>query len=371
VGATDGSLIPNTTNGTYAYVITRDDEFGEIDEENDIIIGSATCPVATTMTSQTTEHYGLLSLLTIVMIICATNQLDERSIRRKILTIWVDNREVVRRCSYTQKQLNSISQYVCTDYELWMMIRRMIDTIPIKINIQWVKAHQDQHHHPRDLLQNAQLNIMVDKQAEIHRRLHEVPEPQQYWTPGKIQWNTTQGTIIDNIREYVINQTVGKQMEQYLLDRNPHWSSPIMETINWKAHTMALKRKKPIQRMKAVQLIHDWQNVGIQKGLFESSRKGGSSLSSKEYKKLITCPMNCGEKENRMHYLRCNNINIQSKRKSEIEKLATNLRAIDTYEGIISSTVTILHKYAQGIAIENIVSSNPLTEEEEQLGIAI
>ena len=58
-----------------------------------------------------------------------------------------------------------------------------------------------------------------------------------------------------------------------MISKHKQWTNNIAKLINWSAIGTAMKRKKPIQRMKATQAKHDWQNAGTQKGLFTATGK--------------------------------------------------------------------------------------------------
>lgn len=94
--------------------------------------------------------------------------------------------------------------------------------------------------------------------------------------------------------------------------------------------------------MNAIQVLNDWQNVGVQKGLFESTKTGGLCMTSKEYKKLISCPMKCGQKETNMHYMQCQSTKAQEQREQEIQHITNTLKKIQTFPGIIAATLACL-----------------------------
>lgn len=196
------------------------------------------------MTAQTTEHYGMIAILTLILTICRTQNLCKEELKNQKIQIWVDNSEVVRRCQLDKDELIAISQYVCADYELWRIIQQLIKEIPMKIKVNWVKSHQDKKQHPQELPQNAQLNILVDKQADQHRMRGEQPEPQPYWMPEKIRWNDKEGKAIPDISEYVQQQTVGINMEKYLISKYPTWTKETIDTINWEAVKKNAKKKE-------------------------------------------------------------------------------------------------------------------------------
>ena len=70
-----------------------------------------------------------------------------------------------------------------------------------------------------------------------------------------------------------------------------------------------LKKVPPIKKNRIIQVLHDWQNVGKQKGKFRDSRiekKVDPPLQpAAEETSTHKCPFGCGEVEDHLHYVKC------------------------------------------------------------------
>ena len=102
-----------------------------------------------------------------------------------------------------------------------------------------------------------------------------------------------------------------------------------MNDVEWSQLSDALGTYSPLYSTRIMQLMHNWQYVGERKALM----KDGEGL----------CPMNCGHRETKMHYLWCNSTTFASTRKKHLKLLQTQMQALQTYPGITTVMIRILN----------------------------
>lgn len=83
-------------------------------------------------------------------------------------------------------------------------------------------------------------------------------------------------------------------LNNYFLNHKPHWSMPIISSIDWHLHNTVL-RQWPYYTQKTIrQFIHDWIPVNAQMG-------SGHAISS-------ICPLCNNNDETPHHFAQCNSI---------------------------------------------------------------
>ena len=129
----------------------------------------------------------------------------------------------------------------------------------------------------------------------------------------------------------------------YLLKKND-WEHANMENILWMDLSLILNSYTPIYKSRIMQLMHDWQQVGEQKQLMNETD--------------IKCPMQCGESETRLHYLRCKDKAFCETRKKHLHLLHKQLESAGTYPGI---TTTIINLVTEGIVKQSVGNETVLS----------
>ena len=76
------------------------------------------------MSSLTTEHYGLIGLLTILHILCKKYRLRREECFDEV-KIYIDNKTVVERCKKEQDLIN-LSDYSVPDQDLWSLTTELL-----------------------------------------------------------------------------------------------------------------------------------------------------------------------------------------------------------------------------------------------------
>ena len=346
IGASDSSLVRefNEVRGGFGYVLCqRASDAGSLHG-----IGIST--LCDEMSSQTSEHQGLIGILCILHAICIKYLLVEEECWGEII-IYIDNKNVVERAAKEQEPYN-ISDYQAPDQDLWALTTTLLEALPIKVRCQWIRGHGDTNTNGERIfgpfLRSTQLNIWSDELAleGLWRSEMETIQKKPFHST-KVLLLTTDGRAVYNLRKYLLRSKNGEELLNYYREKKG-WHSRIFNSIDWEALESLLKKAPPTQKNRLVQILHDWQNVGKQKGKLRDSRlskKADPPLqATTEEESIHKCPMGCGEEEGPLHYVCCTSPGVILKREQLWKNTITRLQRLRTNEGICSYTSFILKK---------------------------
>ena len=270
-----------------------------------------------TICSLRPEHTGAIAAKLITSIIECKYQLQSS---KGYLNMGIDNITVVGRLTKDKIDDLDDDSHDPTDYDLWQESMSLMEKMSTVVTTMHVKAHQDKKLREDfggvgPMNRHAHYNIMVDKMAEIKREtLSECKDT--FPAPSikaaiSIKGNyITSGTI-----KHIEHEVSGKPLINYLMRRNK-WTKEIFSSIDWDAHESYLTKLPYLKAVKVIKYIHDWQNTGAQKKLFDSKRDEPEHQPH-EYQ----CPMKCGSRETAQHFLRCEKVNTTAEMKRVLDSL--------------------------------------------------
>ena len=145
---------------------------------------------------------------------------------------------------------------------------------------------------------------------------------------------------VSNIDKFIRCQVKGDEIKTYL--KNKHqWTNATFAKIDWTGLEQHLSSLTLNWRFSLLQLIHNWQNTGQQKELFERGKgkpilnQKLQSLKEDEIVKLLLCPFHCGEREVHLHYIECKSAKATKKRNDLVHRFQKILENYKVHEGII------------------------------------
>ena len=333
IGASDGSVIQqdNKTWGGHSYSLQAWNTYdGRMN-------GNGPTPMTNNISSLTTELYGLLTTTLLLMIITKHHNISES--KKYSAIIIADNKQAIKLADNYIAPIN-ISETTSPEYDIQHLLHRIKKLTPIDIKYQWVKGHQDETKTGSKIYgpfpRPVQINIEMDHQAKL--AAHRSPVAQ---LKKPIYSTTVMGAFdannicVNNIYTHILHQTQHRQLYQYLQKKHS-WTEAQMETISWPNLKKALSSYPNYQQTKYAQLMHHWQYIGERKDLLHAQNNA--------------CPMQCGNKESKLHYLYCTDPAFHLIREKHLHLLQKQMTAIQTYPGIISAICKILrHGYTEWI----------------------
>ena len=356
VGACDGSLLtqssqafedyrPNTA-GSYGYILQN------ADNNNVYVQGCHISPHSNTTSTLTTESFGCIALLTVIHLLSAQGQLHIYKEEVQPIEIGIDNQEVLDRTQTDPPDMN-ISDMMGPEWDLWKMLRMLIRVIPIPLHFVKVRAHQDVNekgeriYGPFNLMTT--MNMEADKlasKARSHAFGVTIARPLYSYTGMLLIERKTTVQIV-NLREYLLHTIHGKNMLEYISAKH-NWNATVPTIIDWDGLYHFLKKIGILKRLKMLQLMHNWQNVGAQKKKFNDARANTTKSTTPHITRLQRdeekCPAQCGELETPLHFMTCKADKMKSERSQLLVNLRTTLSRLDTHPGLIDSAIwCILH----------------------------
>lgn len=367
IGASDGSLRHDAraTMGSHGYALGRK---GVREVE---VTGSGASPRSDSMSSLTTEHCGLIGLLVILHILCRMYLLQEDECFGSVV-IWIDNKQVVERSNTAQEMIN-ISDYAAPEQDLWSLTTELIAKLPIRVEIRWIKGHQNQNNKGEPIhgpfTQEVELNIVVDKLAnegmgENEGRVLQRPN----LSHSVVSVYDRSGVMINDVRSYISKTMNGQRMQEYIL-QSKGWDENIFLSVDWEGIEAMMTTTNSIRRIKIVKMMNNWQNTGRQKGKIRDAKlKIGTEtpiIPSIDDKTCHLCPAGCNEEEASLHYLHCPIGELKKRRSILISKVLRRLKALRTYEGISAMVRVILtnisHRNEEAFDTDEVSEDGPLS----------
>lgn len=356
ITASDGGMIQSfqEVQGGYGYVI------GNRDKNAATIKGFGACPYSDKISSQTAEHYGLLGLLCMIHSICIRYKLCEDECFGKVL-ILIDNKNVVKRFEKAQEPYN-VSDFSVPDYDLWKLTTDLLNILPIRTKCRWIKAHQDESSNGVKIngpfKPEVQMNIFADELATKGvKTAGRVIIYKPIFSTTTIGIKTRCGKDVEDFRNYLLMKNNGKEMLNYY-ETKKGWKMNTIRSIDWEALNSLLRHASPIQKNRHIQTLHNWQNVGSQKGKIRDSRLGRDVQPplqpTEEEKEIHLCPNGCGETEESMHYIRCQEKEMMKKRDLYRERAMNKLKKLRTNEGILGTVNQIIKRISNDDEMFNL-----------------
>ena len=340
--ATDGSHIPGTEDGA-AAAIARD----ENETDHSMWVGCK-CAIEEGMTSQTTEHYGVINGLLMIYILVKKSKMEKGW--RPSIKFWIDNAEVLTRARKYNETRISLKQFSVRDYAHQEVMRQLISVLQQWVRIEFlkVKSHQQaSDDQPIEVMMNDDADQLANTIrttfiGPINRYIAKEHDGILLTNKNRIKRN--------NIQKWVRTKIKGEELQMYLKRRNT-WSQETINMIAFEDIGEYLKSKKPEQQLSLLQLIHNWQNTGEQKEKFLHSKlqqqqittEDEIQMAKEELKHAAQCPMKCGERETHLHFMTCKNEQAHRYKKQLIETCKKHLTKKNIYTPITSLLINGLN----------------------------
>ena len=121
--------------------------------------------------------------------------------------------------------------------------------------------------------------------------------------------------------------------------------------IDWEALESLIRKSNPIRKNRHIQVLHDWQNVGRQKGKLRDARLSKQVepelQATVEEISIHLCPNGCGDVEGHLHYVKCQEASaIEAREKlrhsalARLKRLRTNV-CLCSYIGVILKKISL------------------------------
>ena len=225
----------------------------------------------------------------------------------------------------------SPSATLAPDWDVLNKIRHSLQELPFRPTFQHVKGHQDRDTKYEYLPLLAQLNVDADHAAGAFQDQHGCHRPHVLLFPHTgAQLQIDDATITYNYKSYIRNAAYGPPLLNYIQQRN-QWTPAIMQTIDWDAHGMAIRRHFH-QRVHLTKLIHD----------ILPTNDNVSRWKPLRHAKCPSCPH---PHEDRDHVLRCPHPSRMEWRRTFLLTLRTTCDKLHTRPNLQMILLTALEAW--------------------------
>jgi hypothetical protein len=229
------------------------------------ISGSAKSPNSNKMSSAPTEHYGAIAVLIILIVLIEHHKVKTE--KWPNTTLLIDNKEVVTRGNNLLPTFMNVHTYLMHDYDLWMVIVEL--QAHLKFGVEWIKSHQCSSYSlslTNDdiqlLEQKISLNDDVNKLAtDAYTNDSEYVEQGAFYS-GVVCCHQD-GAHIQDISKAILSIDSNYDKIQYYLSKG--WTMDTLKHVEWVGMEKFLSNQSPIVQCNTIQMMHDWQNTGLQK----------------------------------------------------------------------------------------------------------
>ena len=326
---TDGSVKNKSAAHSFLLICGRDIHSHQITGAGE------TTGNPSTICSLRPEHSGALAAMLLVAILEHKHSLHNSG----YLNLGIDNITVVKRLTKDKIDALDDDSHDPTDYDLWQESISLMSNMTTTVTTMHVKSHQD------DILKkefggigpmprHAHYNIIADKLVENKRKTLQECSYSIVAPSIKAAVSIRGNVITSETTNHIKHELSGVPIIDYLMRRNK-WTERTFDSIDWDAHERYLKKLPYLKAIKVVKYIHDWQNTGDQKKLFDSKREEPHHKES-EY----LCPLKCGCPESAQHFLRCEKVNSSAEMARVLKDLNKWFLSANTNQAL---TTTLMH----------------------------
>lgn len=291
IGVSDGSMDPMTGHAGYEWVLALDKKAAWVKHAETVRANPKY------MTSFRVEAAGVHNMLKYIL---------DNGLTDKKTTIWCDNEAVIKVLTQSYQSLtdltNSESDLIKSSKDI---IEQMTD-----VTFKHLLGHQDDDTPYEDLPFEVQLNVDCDTGAKhiMQNGNFNGPRPEPLSGAGAMLYFGTD-MVTTEMNEQIAYAVHAKDQFEYLHGLY-EWTDAQTQTINWKAIGWAKERLRRHKSIRISKMMHQWLNVGKQKG-----RMG----------KPDQCPC-CGKTvEDQTHLYHCDHEEMQTAKEIALDEMATRL----------------------------------------------
>ena len=289
----DGSFHPHRGIGSHAWIFST--------PEGEILLKGAE-PIdcnPRTLSSYRTELGGLAAVLYVLQIIVQVFEVETG-----VVTLYCDNKSALEN-TFDEMPKRGIYPLLATDYDLLILLREILSTLPIQVIIRHIKGHYkgDERRVEHDL------NALADTMAEQFR----LDPPKGYEPTSYPQFHKAhivaayiEGSMITSkLKSQVYSRMYQKELEQTLCKRY-RWTADIFTRIDSDIFGKVFKAYSRFQQIGVAKMVHDLWNTGQQKVLFKQDKQG-------------LCPCCKNELETSSHIFHCKSSVATSNREQQMQ----------------------------------------------------
>jgi len=278
ITCSDGSARP--TGGTFGFIVSTS-------AGNPIAKGSGPAP-SSNPSSFRSEAYGVLATMRWLLRALQGHTIDHRP----TITHYLDNNSVITRIKNAVTcQIQAPSMTLLPEHDIITEIAATLRDLPVQIDFQWVKGHQDSNKSYNELEIPARLNCDADRAASLyqwpanksHQKIPPLPN-----TPCQLVINNK--IITSHIKQHIRSEATEPELMEYL-KKKFLWDDHTLTTIDWNSFQQIIQ-KYTTQRSTVVKHLHAISPTG------HIAHRNNTHMPH-------DCPACAHPEEDNMHLLTC------------------------------------------------------------------
>ena len=266
--------------GTFGFIVSTS-------AGNPIAKGSGPAP-SSNPSSFRSEAYGVLATMRWLLRALQGHTIDHRP----TITHYLDNNSVITRIKNAVTcQIQAPSMTLLPEHDIMTEIAATLRDLPVQIDFQWVKGHQDSNKSYNELDIPARLNCDADRAASLYRwptnKSHQKIPPLPN-TPSQLVINNK--IITSHIKQHIRSEATEPELMEYL-KKKFLWDDHTLTTIDWNSFQQVIQ-KYTTQRSTVVKHLHAISPTG------HIAHRNNTHMPH-------DCPACAHPEEDNMHLLTC------------------------------------------------------------------
>jgi ribonuclease HI len=315
--STDGSFDPATSTGAHGWVIATEET----------ILWQGAGPAdghAKLMSPYRAELSGIVAGLHILQCTIKFN-----SITRGTAILYSDCEKAIN--TITHKTYKGIIDYLIPDNDLVQEAKEIINSIPIKVSLQWVKGHYSGKEPSRAHTLNKQANDLA--KAYLKHPHHRFIPSAKVTTPPKekVSIKFENSNITSHLPSLICHQLHAEPLIKTIC-KEAKWDREIFNSVDWEAFGAAFSAMPRGTQMSYSKLTHGIINTNMQNFRFY----GTSEL----------CPCCLEHKETITHMFTCLEAPVTAHRLVAQQELWSKLRDLGTHNSLVENLIHGMEQWA-------------------------
>jgi hypothetical protein len=230
--------------------------------------------------------------------------------------------------------------------------------LTISINFEWIKSHQTSTGNAISD-EAIQLNNEVDALASAVYRLNTPPTHRGVFYSGVVCFHQD-GYHIQDIFKAISSHESDKNLLDYYVSKG--WMMEALEKVDWPGMHKFLNLLSPIACCNAIQMLHNWQNTGYQKGQFFYSSCDGANLTAEQNTRqhITKCPLGCNQVETLFHFITCPSSKMCKARRKGLTTIKRTFRKLHTAPSLTEAIIDGIFCHVDQMEYELFPDSDPL-----------
>jgi hypothetical protein len=257
---------------------------------------------------------------------------------------YLDNRSVIKRVNSTHQSQQWPNQQLLPEHDVISEIVHSLKSLPVAVELEWVKGHQDETTPYHLLNVPAQLNCDADKLANEYANVMSEDDREHAQVPplphSPSQFQINHQTITSHIKRRVRDAASLPPLHKYLQQKFK-WNKSTIDLIDWTNYSVVIQKYKQ-QWTTVVKHLHDISPTG------HIAHRNNCHLPHE-------CPACGSPQEDNTHVIICPHMSRSEWRQATVQKVSQyDTNTSDPYLlDILRDGLTRFHRQLDPVRVED------------------